>query len=150
MIAQTSVRDVIFLEEINDISQPDFAKTGKLSAAILPCLNQRELTAEQIIAGYKQIIAQVHALGLKIFGGTLTPYQGFAGWTQAGEEKRDAVNRWIPTSGAYDGVINFAKAVADPQNPLHMTAQYDSGHHLHPNNAGHKAMGEAVDLNLFP
>lgn len=149
VIAQTGVRDLILLEGINDISQPDFAKTGKLPAVILPCLSQREVTAEQIIAGYKQIIAQVHALGLKIFGGTLTPYQGFAGWTQAGEEKRDAVNRWILTSGAYDGVIDFAKAVADPQNPLHMAAQYDSGDHLHPNNAGHKAMGEAVDLNLF-
>lgn len=149
VIAQTGVRDVILLEGINDISQPDFAQTGKAPIAFLPCLSQREVTAEQIIDGYKQIIAQAHAMGLKIFGGTLTPYQGFAGWTAAGEAKREAVNRWIMTSGAYDGVIDFAKAVADPQNPLRFAPQYDSGDHLHPNTAGHKAMGEAVDLSLF-
>jgi len=149
VISQTGVRDVILLEGINDISQPDFAKTGKISAAILPCLSQREVTAEEIIAGYKQIIAQTHEMGLKIFGGTLTPYEGFAGWTPAGEAKREAINRWIRTSGAYDGIIDFAKAVADPQSPQRFAPQYDSGDHLHPNTAGHKAMGEAIDLRLF-
>ncbi len=149
VIAQTGVRDVILLEGINDISQPDFAQTKKISMALLPCLSQREVTADEIIAGYKQIITQTHAMGLKIFGGTLTPYQGFAGWTPAGEAKREAINRWTMTGGAYDGVIDFAKAVADPGNPSHFAPKYDSGDHLHPNTAGHKAMGEAVDLTLF-
>lgn len=149
VIAQTGARDVILLEGINDISQPDYAQTGKVRMEFLPCLSQREVTAEQIIAGYKQIIAQTHAMGLKIFGGTLTPYQGFAGWTAAGEAKREAINNWIKTSGTYDGVIDFAKAVAGPQNPARFAPQYDSGDHLHPNTEGHKAMGDAVDLSLF-
>ncbi len=149
VIAQTGVRDVILLEGINDISQPDFAKTGKVRIDLLSCLSQRDVTAEQIIAGYKQIITQTHAKGLKIFGATLTPYKGFVGWTQAGESKREAVNQWIESSGTYDGVIDFAKAVADPNDPQRFASQYDSGDHLHPSTAGHEAMAKAVDLNLF-
>jgi lysophospholipase L1-like esterase len=149
VLAQTDVRDVILLEGINDISQPDFAHTGKLPAELMPCLSQREVTAAEIIAGYKQIIAQVHATGLKIFGATLTPYKGFAGWTEAGEAKREAINRWIATSGDYDGVIDFAKAVADASDPQRFAAEYDSGDHLHPNTAGHEAMGKAIDSNVF-
>lgn len=149
VLAQTGVRDVILLEGINDISQPDLAHTGKLPAEFMPCLSQRDVTAAEIITGYKQIIAHVHAMGLKIFGATLTPYKGFAGWTELGEAKREAINRWIATSGAYDGVIDFAKAVADVKDPQRFAPEYDSGDHLHPNTAGHEAMGKAIDLNLF-
>ena len=149
VLAQTGVRDVILLEGINDISQPDLASAGKLPKELMPCLSQRNVTAAEIIAGYKQIIAQVHAMGLKIFGATLPPYKGFTRWTQAGETKRESINRWIATSGAYDGVIDFAKAVADPNDAQRFAAEYDSGDHLHPNTAGHEAMGKAIDLNLF-
>jgi lysophospholipase L1-like esterase len=83
---------------------------------------------------------------LKIFGGTLTPFEGARYWTPSGEAKREALNRWIRTSGAFDGVIDFAAAVADPVNPLRLDPAYDSGDHLHPNYLGYRAMAAAVRI----
>ena len=74
-------------------------------------------TAEDIIAGHKQIIERAHARGLKIYGATLTPFYGAAYYTEVGEAKRQAVNEWIRTSKAYDGVIDFDKATRDPSDP---------------------------------
>jgi lysophospholipase L1-like esterase len=107
------------------------------------------VSAAQIIAGIEQIIARVHAKGLKIYGGTLTPFQGSGYYYTAGEAKREAVNQWIRTSGAFDAVIDFDKVVRDPQNPLRLLPAYDSGDHLHPNDAGYAAMANAIDLHLF-
>ncbi len=110
------------------------------------------VSAAQIIAGYQQLIAQVHAKGLKIYGATLTPFKGtiFPGYyTAAGEQKREAVNRWIRTSGAFDAVIDFDQAIRDPSDPLRILPRYDSGDHLHPNDAGYAAMADAIDLALF-
>jgi lysophospholipase L1-like esterase len=75
------------------------------------------------------------------------PNQGY--FTPEKEAKRLAVNNWIRTSGAFDGLIDFDHVVADPAHPSAIAAAYDSGDHLHPNDAGYKAMGEAVDLKLF-
>jgi len=108
-----------------------------------------DVSADEIIAGYQQIIAQVHAEGLKIFGGTLTPFQGAFYFSVAGEAKREAVNAFVRTSGMFDGVIDFDKAVRDPSNPLQFLPLYDSGDHLHPNDAGYQAMANAVNLALF-
>jgi hypothetical protein len=96
---------------------------------------------------YEQLIAQVHARGLPIFGGTLTPYKGAFYWTQAGEQTREVVNHWILTSRAFDGVVDFAAATADPADPLVFNPAFDSGDHLHPNDAGYQAMADAVNLN---
>ena len=109
------------------------------------------MSAEQIIAGMKQIVARVHAHGAKIYGATLTPYEGtvFHGYYQPeGEAKREAVNAWI-RHGDFDAVIDFDAAVRDPGHPTRIRADYDVGDHLHPNDAGYRAMGDAVDLNLF-
>jgi lysophospholipase L1-like esterase len=103
----------------------------------------------QIIAGYKQLITQAHAAGLKIFGGTLTPFKGASYWSPEKEHTREVVNRWIRTSGAFDGVIDFAKAIADPSDPEMFYPPYDSGDHLHPNDAGYQAMANAVDLGML-
>jgi lysophospholipase L1-like esterase len=127
VLEQPGARDVILLEGVNDIGAS-------------------HATADQLIPAYEQIIAQVHARGLRIFGGTLTPYKGAFYWTPAGEQTREAVNRWILTSGAFDGVIDFAKATADPANPLVFKPAFDSGDHLHPGDAGYQAMANAVDL----
>jgi len=81
-----------------------------------------------------------------VFGATLTPFEGARYWTPAGEAKREAVNRWIETSGAFDGVIDFASAVADPADPERLAPAYDSGDHLHPNAAGYRAMAQAINL----
>ncbi len=141
VLAQDGVRYVVYLEGINDIG---FSRLiGPESA---PHTN---VSAAQIIAGIKQIIAQVHAKGLKIYGGTLTPFQGAAYYYPAGEAKREAVNYWIRTSGAFDAVIDFDKVVRDPHNPHLLLAAYDSGDHLHPNDKGYAAMANSIDLGLF-
>jgi len=87
--------------------------------------------------------------GIKMIGCTLTPYHGAGYYTENGEAIRKAVNDWIRTSGAYDGVIDFDAAIRDPQHPTRYLAAFDSGDHLHPNDAGYKAMGDAIDLTLF-
>jgi lysophospholipase L1-like esterase len=144
VLAQAGIEAVILFEGTNDIGQPD---TRALETN--PCLSRTQVTADEIIAGYKQIIARTHARGLKIFGATILPYEGFGAWTTTGEAKRVAVNQWIRTSGSFDGVIDFDAALRDPATPARMAPQYDSGDHLHPGPAGHEAMGNAVDLALF-
>jgi lysophospholipase L1-like esterase len=141
VLAQPGVRYVIVLEGINDIGHP--GQSAPLDQAV---------TAEDMIAAYKQMVERAHELGLKIFGATLTPFAGttIPGYfTPEKELKRKAVNEWIRTSHAFDGVIDFDKAVRDPQNPDHMLSRYDGGDLLHPGDAGYQAMGEAIDLSLF-
>jgi lysophospholipase L1-like esterase len=138
VLEQPGVRAVILLEGINDIGYSQ--STNPLT---LPHTN---VSALAIVEGYEQIIALAHAAGIKVFGATLTPFEGARYWTPAGEAKRDAVNRWIQTSGAFDGVINFASAVADPADPERLAPAYDSGDHLHPNAAGYRAMAQAINL----
>jgi len=149
VLSQDGVRYVIFLEGINDIG---FSAIDPvlLPAAFLPCFAPpTDVTADQIIAGYQQIISQVRLKHVKIFGGTLTPFQGAAYYSAAGEAKRAAVNSWIRTSGEFDAVIDFDRATRDLTNPLRFLPAYDSGDHLHPNDAGYEAMADAIDLSLF-
>jgi lysophospholipase L1-like esterase len=134
VLMQTGVTHVIVLEGINDI--------GLARANPTP-------SAADLIAGHKQLIERAHARGLKIYGATLTPYEGAAYFSPEGEAKRQALNEWIRTSGAYDGVIDFDKAARDPAAPTRLLPAYDSGDHLHPGDAGYTAMGNAIDLALF-
>jgi lysophospholipase L1-like esterase len=135
---QPGVRDVILLEGINDIGASQ--SRGALTAP------HTGVSALQIVEGYERIITLAHTAGLKIFGATLTPFEGAHYWTPEGEAKREAVNNWIRTSGAFDGVIDFAPAVADPGDPDRLNPAYDSGDHLHPNAAGYRAMAAAINL----
>jgi lysophospholipase L1-like esterase len=138
---QPGVRDVILLEGINDIG---FSQShGLLNAP------HTDVSALQIVDGYEQIIALAHAAGIAVFGATLTPFRSARYWTAAGEAKREAINRWIRTSGAFNGVIDFARAVADPGHPERLAPEYDSGDHLHPNAAGYRAMARAIDLGML-
>jgi lysophospholipase L1-like esterase len=140
VLATPGLRWVVLMEGINDI--------GHSTSADLP---DQDVSADQIIAGMKQIIARVHEHGAKIYGATLTPYEGttFHGYYQPeGEVKREAVNAWI-RKGDFDAVIDFDAAVRDPDHPTRMRADFDVGDHLHPNDAGYRAMGDAVDLKLF-
>jgi len=106
-------------------------------------------TPADLIAAHQQLIERAHAKGLKIYGATLTPFEGAAYFTADGEKKRQAVNEWLRTSKAYDGIIDFDAVVRDPASPTKFLPAYDSGDHLHPNDAGYEAMGNAVDLKLF-
>ncbi len=138
VLGQPGVRDVILLEGINDIGQSQ--SRGPLTAP------HTSISALDIVEGYERIIAMAHAAGLRIFGATLTPFHGARYWTPEGEAKRDAVNTWIRSSGAFDGVIDFAAAVAEPGDPEQLAPALDSGDHLHPNPAGYRAMARAVNL----
>ncbi len=141
VLAQPGVRYVIVLEGINDIGH-----AGTSAPA------SENVSAEEIIAGLEQMIERAHERGLKIFGATLTPFEGtiYPGYfTPQKEVKRKKVNEWIRTSHAFDGVVDFDKAVRDPAHPDRMLPAYDGGDHLHPGDAGYKAMGQAIDLNLF-
>ena len=125
---------VIVLEGINDIGNARQNPTP---------------TAADLIAAHKQLIAQAHARGLRILGATLTPFWGAAYYSDAGEAKRQALNDWIRSSKAYDGVVDFDKATRDPADPKKLLEQYDSCDYLHPSDAGYKAMADAIDLSLF-
>ncbi|HEY2676338.1 MAG TPA: SGNH/GDSL hydrolase family protein [Steroidobacteraceae bacterium] len=142
VLAAPGVTHVVVLLGINDIGQP-----GALG------LQEQQVSADQLIAGYRQLIARAHALGLKIIGATLTPFDTFnlapGYFSAAGEAKRQAVNTWIRTGKEFDGIIDFDAAVRDPNHPSQFLPAYDSGDHLHPNDAGYKAMAEAVDLLMF-
>ena len=132
------VAAVMFVEGINDIGwafDPD-GDTGPL-------------TAEDIIAVYKEFISRAHARGVKVYGGTLTPYEGAGYFTPAGEAVRTAVNQWIRSSRDLDGFVDFDAATRDPKRPSKFKGAYQSGDNLHPGDAGYRAMAEAVDLKLF-
>jgi lysophospholipase L1-like esterase len=134
VLSQSGVAHVIILEGINDIGTARQNPTP---------------TAEDIIVVHKQLIERARSRGLKVFGATLTPFWGAAYYTDIGEAKRQAVNNWIRTSNAYDAVIDFDLATRDPNDPKKFLAAFDSCDHLHPNDAGYRAMADAVDLWLF-
>jgi len=134
VLLQSGATHVIVLEGINDI--------GLARSNATP-------SAQDLIGAHKQMIERAHAQGLKIIGATLTPFDGATYFTEEGEAKRAAVNEFIRTGGWYDGVIDFDKATRDPAAPTKFNPMYDSGDHLHPNDAGYKAMGESIDLALF-
>ena len=141
VIAQSHVKWVTVLEGINDLGFP---------GSVEP--NAPRVTFKQIIGAYKQLIARAHAAGLKIYGCTLTPFEGttFAGYFAPDKEPvRQAVNSWIRNSGQFDAVIDFDKAIRDPSHPTRMLPAYDSGDHLHPNDLGYLTMANAVPLSLF-
>jgi len=137
VLSVPGVKAVILLEAINDIGR-GFTPTGAREA----------VSAETLIAGYKQIITRARSHGIRIYGGLLTPYQGAGYASPEGEQVRQAVNNWIRTPGNFDGVIDFATPTADPANPLTFAAQFNDGDKLHPNDAGYQAMADAINLDM--
>lgn len=131
---------IILLEGTNDIGMSGASSFGANPA----------LAPEDLIAGYRQIIARAHDRGVTVIIGTITPFGGsMSHFSPEHESLRQAVNRWIRSSGEPDGVIDFDAALRDPAQPAQLRADYDSGDHLHPNEAGSKAMGDAVPLAIF-
>ena len=138
VIAQAGVRYVIILEGINDI--------GHAYEAVRP---YDMVSADDLIDGFIQMTERAHMHGIKVYLATLTPYSGAKYYSPAGEEVRQAVNRWIRSNQIADGVIDFDKITRDPANPGMYLPAYDHGDHLHPSDPGYKAMGDAIDLALF-
>jgi len=146
VLAQPGVKSVVVMLGINDISWPGtaFAPTSALP------------TLEALTSGYRQLIAQAHARGIRVIGATLTPFEGALPGTPLDnyyEPEKDAlrqrVNEWIRREGAFDAVIDFDAALRDPAHPSRMNARFDSGDHLHPGDEGNRAMAETVDLNAL-
>jgi lysophospholipase L1-like esterase len=111
--------------------------------------NPQSMTADDLIGAYKQMIERAHAHGIKVIGCTLNPFQGMAYYSEQSEATRLAVNNWILTSGAFDATVDFDAITRDPANPKQLNPAYNNGDRLHPNDAGYKAMAEAIDLSLF-
>ena len=139
VLGVSGVKWVVVMEGINDIGRAVGNNANPGDAA----------TADDIIAGHKQLIERAHMHGLKAIGATLTPYGGAGYYSEAGEAMRQAVNQFIRSGGAYDAVVDFDAVIRDPANPTRMQPQFNPGDNLHPNDAGYKAMAEAVNLALF-
>ena len=131
VVEQTDVKAVIIWEGTNDY------------------LANPNLTLSDYTSVYTQLIAIAHAHGIKVIGATLQPTEGTGGWTAEGNTLREAVNNWILTSGAFDGTADFSTVLEDPANPAQLLPAYDSGDHLHPNDAGYLAIADSVDLRLL-
>ena len=139
VIAQPGVKWVMILEGINDIGQGTRANAAP----------ENVIALDDLIGGMKQLIERAHEHEIKVIGCTLTPYQGAAYYSDKGEEIRMAYNQWIRTGKAFDAVVDFDKATQDPANPKQIRPTYNIMDHLHPNDAGYKAMAGAVNVCLF-
>ncbi len=147
VLGHPRVSTVVMMMGINDIGWPG-------PGAFLP--NDPEPTAAQIEAGYSQIIERAHVHGLRFVAVTLTPFaDAFAGkptagyYTPAKEAIRRQVNGWIRSNKSADGLIDFDRLLDDPARPGHIRPNYDCSDHLHPNDAGYRAMAKSVDLDVL-
>lgn len=134
------IKYLLMLEGCNDIGHSDLSDVFELAPHV---------AAADLIAGYRQIIARAHTRGVKVILGTLTPWEGADVSTPSREMIRLAVNAWIRKQREADGVVDSERAVRDPARPAALRRDFDSGDHLHPNEAGYRAIGEAIDLKLF-
>jgi lysophospholipase L1-like esterase len=114
---------------------------------------EEEVTAPQMIAGLQQIALRGQSAGIEMIGCTLTPFWNETflpgAWNPRREAVREAVNAWLREAGAFDALVDFDRALRDPENTLRMLPKYDCGDHLHPSDLGYRAMGDAIDLALF-
>ena len=140
VLAVPGVRWVVVLEGVNDIGTAVAARSKGEPAA----------TARDVIAAYRQIVTRAHSHGLRVYGATILPFEGFGAYSSAqSEADRQAVNQWIRTGGELDGVIDFDAIARDPAQPARLSAFVDGGDHLHPSAAGYRIMADAIDLSLF-
>jgi lysophospholipase L1-like esterase len=136
ILKQQGVRWVIIMEAINDIGQtPDSITASRI--------------AQDLIAAYEKMIDLAHARGLLVYGATILPFKESFYYTDYRETARSTVNKWIRVGKRFDAVIDFDKALQNPADTLTILPIAHSGDFLHPNEAGYKMMGEAVDLKLF-
>ena len=139
VMARAGVKWLIILEGINDIGRG----LGPNATAATT------VSADDVIAAHHQMIDRAHSRGIKVIGATLTPFEGAAYNSEKGEAVRSALNQWIRTGGVYDGFIDFDAATRNPSHLTQLRSEFDSGDHLHPNDAGYKAMADSIDLSIF-
>ena len=145
-LQQSGVRALIVLLGTNDIGWP--------GAAFAP--REGQVPLEELVSGFRQLVAQAHLRGVRVMAATLPPFEGalagtpFEGhYSPAKEATRQALNAWIREAGAFDAVVDFDRVLRDPARPIRLRAEFDSGDHLHPNDAGYRAMAQAVDLEAL-
>jgi lysophospholipase L1-like esterase len=157
------LHDIVGPSALNRLDRDVLVQTGATHLIVSPGntdilipdligLPDQNVSAEHIIQGHQQIISRARAMGLRVYGATLPPVEGFpfpGFWTPVMEEKRQVVNRFVRRSGAYEAVIDFDAVLRDPTHPTRLRPEYDSGDHVHPNDRGHRAMAEAIDVKLF-
>lgn len=143
VLSQPGVTDVIVLLGINDIGWP--------GSPFAP--GERPATLDELTAAYRQLVAASHVRGVRVTAGTLPPFEGalagtpYAGhYSPAKERLRQQLNDWIRTAGAFDAVVDFDAVLRDAARPGRMRAAFDSGDHLHPGDAGYRAMAGAIDI----
>ncbi|QKW51156.1 SGNH/GDSL hydrolase family protein [Streptomyces buecherae] len=141
VLDKPGVSSVILFEGLNDIG---------FSEVDLPTYKPNpQLSATQLIDAYRELITRARAKGVRVVGATILPFKGAEYHTPRAEAKRQQINAWIRTSGEFDAYVDFAAALADPADPLALDPAYDSGDHKHPNDAGYRAMAEAIDLDTI-
>ena len=147
VLSLPNVKYLIVFEGVNDIGNR-FGVRGP-NQPNFPGLDQPEITVEEMIAGFQQIVARAHAKGIKVIASPIGPYKGASYWSEEGEAARQEIQRWMLESGTFDGIVRLDLAFADPEDPLTMRDGYHMGDHLHGSDAGLKAVGESIDLDLF-
>ena len=143
VLAQAGARYLIVLEGINDLGT--LTHDGEVSQA------EHDALVRRILSAYEQMITRAHSHGIQVMGATILPFVGseFYHPGPVSEADRQAVNQWIRTPGHFDAVIDFDRALRDPEHPDRLLAAFDSGDHLHPSLAGYAAMADAIPLSLF-
>jgi lysophospholipase L1-like esterase len=140
VLAQPGVTHTIIMLGTNDLRN----RHGKL---------EEEVTAPHVIAGLKQFALRGHARGVRVIGGTLTPFENETflpgAWNPKREAIRQEVNEWLRKTDVFDAIADFDRALRDPDHPTRMLPIYDCGDHLHPSDLGYRAMGDAIDLSGF-
>ncbi|HTV50076.1 MAG TPA: SGNH/GDSL hydrolase family protein [Steroidobacteraceae bacterium] len=149
VLSVPGVSHLIVFEGVNDLGLSYGHPQGPMAAFFRTLVPAHPATAERVIAGYRQIIERAHAHGIKVLGATIAPYQGAVYYSPEGEAQRAAINQWIRTSGAFDGVLDFDAVLRDPHDPTQMASALQAGDHLHGSDAGYEALANSIDLQLF-
>jgi lysophospholipase L1-like esterase len=140
VLSLPGVSHVVLLEAINDIGNSGMMRSGVPAPMV---------TAEALIAGYRQIMARAHDHGIKVVAMTILPFKGAGYFAPEREAIRKRVNAWIRTGGGFDAVVDMERVMADPADSERLADPLQSGDDLHPNGAGESAMAEAIPLDLF-
>jgi lysophospholipase L1-like esterase len=139
VLGQSNATVLIFSMGTNDIGRSFFPNDK----------TEKGVTVEQMEWATQQVVWRAHARGIRVICATLNPYEGAAYYNAEGESMRQAYNAYVRSSHICDGTVDFDHATLDPAHPSRFLPQYDSGDHLHPNDAGYQAMSDAFDLHLF-
>jgi lysophospholipase L1-like esterase len=142
------VKAMILFEGVNDLGL-SFGHFDPARTEAMKAMSGRVISAAQMIAGYRQIIARAHLLGIKVIGATIAPYKGASYWSPEGEAARQEINAFIRTGGAFDGMLDFDKVLADPADMAQIKDGLHAGDHLHGNDAGYRKLADSIDLGLF-